>query len=86
MNTVLNVFDLDVIYENWKKEKERPRNLDSLMEKISTKQDTHTRLELAKAVREIENPLIGVEGSWAKCYQDGFEAMRKAVLKVIEGK
>ena len=81
MNTVLSDEQIKMVcsYDNVK-------YIDDYERDIAKSQDAHTRLELAKAVRDIENPLIGVEGSWAKCYQDGFEAMRKAVLKVIEGK
>ena len=47
---------------------------------IAKSQDAHTRLELAKAVREIENPYEPCTKSHA-----GFHQAISAVLKVMEG-
>ncbi|HUC89785.1 MAG TPA: hypothetical protein VMR45_03210 [Patescibacteria group bacterium] len=53
-----------------------------------SKAKTDTRLELAKAVREIENPYQDNNPAWYSDlsidHRNAFEAMREAVLKLIE--
>jgi len=51
-----------------------------IYDEVATQQDAHTRLELAKAVREIENHYKPCTKSHA-----GFHQAISAVLKVMEG-
>ena len=73
-NRIKAVFPFWDILSLWEQER---------IQKACDKQDSFTRLELAKAVREIENPMG--ENNTATIGYDYFEQCRQAVLKVMEG-
>ena len=81
-NRIKAVFPFWDILSLWEQER---------IQKACENQDTHTRLELAKAVREIDNPYhqplsrFSDNTRLTMGKRKGFDEALQAVLKVMEG-
>jgi hypothetical protein len=87
MNTVISDSAKQGLYLDY----DVHHNIALLIESTSKKQDAHTRLELAKAVREIDNPYkqplsrFSDNTRLTMGKRKGFDEALQAVLKVMEG-